>query len=96
MAAFHVRVHVGIGLSGVADDLPNRFVFWLGCCVTWQEPVVAIAVGFAVVSFYRHVRDLIGVTKPGAQPSCHGCDECEDESAGSERHAADSSNRRSG
>ncbi len=63
--------------------------------MTWQEPVVAIVVGFAVVSLYRHVRDLIGVTTPGEQASCHGCDECEDESA-SDTHAADALNRRSG
>ena len=95
MAAFHVRVYVGVGLYGVAGGLPNRFVFWLGCCVTWQEPVVAMAVGFAVVSLYRHVRDLIGAAKPGEQASCHGCEECEDEST-SESQGEDSSSRRSG
>jgi len=63
--------------------------------VTWQEPVVAIAVGFAVVSLYRHVRDLIGVTKPGEQASCHGCEECEDESV-SATQGTDASSRRSG
>ena len=44
--------------------------------MTWQEPIVALIVGLAVVSLYRHVRGMLGLTKPEAQPSCHGCDDC--------------------
>lgn len=47
--------------------------------MTWQEPIVALVVGLAVVSLYRHVRSLIGSARPGEQQSCHGCDDCGDE-----------------
>ena len=47
----------------------------------WQELAVALIVGFAVVSLFRHLRGLLASAVPGAQPSCHGCDECEDEPA---------------
>jgi hypothetical protein len=47
--------------------------------MTWQEPIVALIVGLAVVSFYRHVRSMIGSTRSGDQQSCHGCDDCGDE-----------------
>ena len=49
--------------------------------MTWQEPIVALIVGLAVVSFYRHVRSMIGSTRSGDQQSCHGCDDCGDEVA---------------
>ena len=49
--------------------------------MTWQEPIVALIVGLAVVSFYRHVRSMIGSTTSGDQQSCHGCDDCGDEVA---------------
>ncbi len=42
----------------------------------WQEVIVAIIVGLAVVSLYRHLRDLVGSAAPDAQASCHGCDDC--------------------
>jgi hypothetical protein len=44
--------------------------------MSWQEPIVAIIVGLAVVSLYRHLRDLMGSAAPDAQASCHGCDDC--------------------
>ena len=44
--------------------------------MSWQEPIVAIIVGFAVVFLYRHLRDLVGSAAPDAQTSCHGCDDC--------------------
>ena len=44
--------------------------------MTWQEPTVAIIVGLAVVSLYRHLRELVGSAAPDAQASCHGCDDC--------------------
>ena len=44
--------------------------------MSWQEPIVAIIVGLAVVSLYRHLRDLVGSAAPDAQTSCHGCDDC--------------------
>ena len=49
--------------------------------MTWQEPVVALVVGLAMVSLYRHVRSLIGMTKPGEPQSCHGCEDCSDDAA---------------
>ncbi len=42
----------------------------------WQEVIVAIVVGWAVVSLYRHLRALVGSAAPDAQASCHGCDDC--------------------
>ena len=44
--------------------------------MTWQEPIVALIVGLAVVSLYRHIREMLGIAKPGSQQSCHGCDDC--------------------
>ncbi len=44
--------------------------------MSWQEPIVAIIVGLAVVSLYRHLRELVGSASPDAQASCHGCDDC--------------------
>ena len=44
--------------------------------MTWQEVVVAIIVGLAVMSLYRHLRELVGSAAPDAQASCHGCDDC--------------------
>jgi len=46
--------------------------------VSWQEPIVAIIVGLAVVSLYRHLRELVGSAAPDAPASCHGCDDCAD------------------
>ncbi len=46
--------------------------------MSWQEPIVAIIVGLAVVSLYRHLHGLLGSAEPGT-PSCHGCDDCADE-----------------
>ena len=42
----------------------------------WQEIVVAIIVGLAVVSLYRHLRDLVGSADPNADASCNRCDDC--------------------
>ncbi len=44
--------------------------------IWWQEVIVAIVVGWAVVSLYRHLRELVGSAAPDAQASCHGCDDC--------------------
>jgi len=44
--------------------------------MSWQEPIVAIIVGLAVVSLYRHLRELVGSAAPDAQATCHGCDDC--------------------
>ncbi len=46
----------------------------------WQELTVALVVGLATVYLYRHLRGLLRIAKPGSQSSCHGCDDCEDES----------------
>ena len=48
----------------------------MGDLVIWQEIVVATIVGWAVVSLYRHLRELVGSTAPDARASCHGCDDC--------------------
>lgn len=48
--------------------------------MNWQEIAVAGIVLLAVVSLYRHLRDLMGFGKPSA-PSCHGCDDCGQEPA---------------
>ena len=42
----------------------------------WQEVIVAIIIGWAVVSLYRHLRALVGSAAPDGQASCHGCDDC--------------------
>ena len=48
----------------------------------WQEPVVALIVGLAVVSLYRHLRGMFSMPKPGGGASCHTCDdECDAETA---------------
>ena len=44
--------------------------------MSWQEIVVAIIVGLAVVSLYRHLRELVGSAAGDGQTSCHGCDDC--------------------
>ncbi len=54
--------------------------------MSWQEPIVAIIVGFAVVSLYRHLRDLVGSAAPDAQASCHGCDDCATETDTAPQH----------
>ena len=46
--------------------------------MTWQEPVVAIIVGLAVVSLYRHLRSMLRMSKPSSDASCHGCESCDD------------------
>ena len=45
--------------------------------MTWQDPIVALIVGYAVVKLYRHLRALVGSAAPDAKASCHGCDDCE-------------------
>ena len=46
----------------------------------WQELVAAVIVGLAVVSLYRHLRDVFGATKSSAGPACSSCGSsgCED------------------
>jgi len=43
---------------------------------TWQEPLVAVIVGFAVVSLYRHFQGMFSVPDTGGDASCHRCDDC--------------------
>ncbi len=45
--------------------------------MTWQDPVVALIVGYAVVALVRHLRAIVGSAAPSskAQGSCHGCDD---------------------
>ena len=57
--------------------------------MSWQEPIVAIIVGLAVVSLYRHMRELIGSAAPDAQGTCHGCDDCASESDTAPPHQAE-------
>ena len=49
--------------------------------MTWQDPIVALIVGYAVVALYRHLRALVGTAAPQSQASCHGCDDCDDDAA---------------
>ena len=49
--------------------------------MTWQDPIVALIVGYAVVALYRHLRALVGTAAPQSQASCHGCDDCADDAA---------------
>ena len=44
--------------------------------MTWQDPIVAVIVGCAVVALYRHLRALVGGAAPESKASCHGCDDC--------------------
>ena len=56
----------------------------MGDLVNWQEIVVAGIVALAVVSLYRHVRELMGIAKPSTTGGCHGCggsDGCGDDPA---------------
>ncbi len=46
--------------------------------MSWQEPIVAVIVGWAVVSLYRHLRGMLVVPKSDSGASCHGCDDCAD------------------
>ena len=45
----------------------------------WQEAAVAVIVGTAVVSLYRHLRGLFAAPKTGGGASCHGCGDCAEE-----------------
>ena len=49
----------------------------MGDRMSWQEPIAALIVGFAVVSLVRHFRGLFGSSTPDSQASCHGCDNCD-------------------
>ena len=49
----------------------------------WQEAAVAVIVGTAVVSLYRHLRGIFASPKSGAgASSCHGCGDCEADESG--------------
>ncbi len=50
----------------------------------WQEAAVAVIVGTAVVSLYRHLHGIFAAPKRGGgAASCHGCgDECASEGSG--------------
>ena len=49
--------------------------------MSWQEPLVGVIVGFAIVSLYRHLRGLLGSAVSDTGASCHGCDDCDTETA---------------
>ena len=42
----------------------------------WQELAVAVIVGCAVVSLYRHLHGIFAMPKRGGRAACHGCDDC--------------------
>lgn len=54
--------------------------------MTWQDPIVAVIVGYAVVALYRHLRALVGGAAPESQASCHGCDDCAADDDATTRH----------
>lgn len=51
----------------------------MGNLVTWQEPIVVLIVGLAVVALYRHIRRMLGLGRPRVGASCHGCEDCSDD-----------------
>ena len=53
----------------------------------WQELAVAVIVGLSVVWLVRHMRSILVIpSRPGsdAGASCHGCDDCGEESGAGE------------
>jgi|TARA_B110000014_G_scaffold239618_1_gene207188 hypothetical protein len=49
--------------------------------LNWQEAIVAVIVGGAVVSLYRHLRGMFATSQTSGDVSCHGCDDCGDDAA---------------
>jgi len=47
--------------------------------MTWQEPLVYVIVGLALVSLFRHLRAVTNGGDSDATTSCHGCDDCDAE-----------------
>ncbi len=39
----------------------------------WQELAAAVIVGLAVVSLYRHLRDVFGTARSSGGPACSSC-----------------------
>ena len=46
----------------------------------WQELAVAVIVGLSVVWLVRHMRSILSVPQSGGGASCHGCDDCGEDS----------------
>ena len=56
--------------------------------MNWQGLIVALIVGLAAVSLYRHVRGLISDARPATpatQPLCRGCGDCAEPTASATR-----------
>ncbi|MYI74650.1 MAG: hypothetical protein F4057_04820 [Acidobacteria bacterium] len=58
--------------------------------MTWQDLAVAVIVGGAVVTLYRHLRGMLFVssaktTAKAGGASCHGCDDCAEEETAAPR-----------
>ena len=83
MAGVYVRLHVSTGLRDIVICVPGWFPIRMGPYMTlsWQEAIVAVIVGGAVVSLYRHFRGMFATSETSADASCHGCDDCGDEAA---------------
>lgn len=43
----------------------------------WQEPLVALIVGLAVVSLWRHLRGMFNLGGRDNGASCHSCEACD-------------------
>ena len=56
--------------------------------MTWQDLAVAVIVGGAVVTLYRHLRGMLFVPPAKSKADgagCHGCDDCADEETAAPR-----------
>ena len=43
----------------------------------WQEPLVALVVGWAVMSLWRHLRGMLSLAGRADGASCHSCEACD-------------------
>jgi len=83
MAGVYVRLHDSTGLRDIVTCVPGWFPIRMGPCMmlNWQEAIVAVIVGGAVVSLYRHLRGMFATSQTSGDVSCHGCDDCGDDAA---------------
>ena len=78
VADIHVQLHVSSRLHCIACDLPNRINTRLRGHMNWQELIVSIVVGLAVVFLYRHLKSFF-VSSTTDSASCHNCNNCDND-----------------
>ncbi len=78
VADIHVRLHVNSCLHCIACGLPNRISTRLRGPMNWQELIVSIVVGLAIVFLYRHLKSFFDSSSTNSS-SCHNCDDCGDD-----------------